>query len=131
MLGFRNNWIVINVPNVHDWTFDTKAKYIRAYNGLYLINEHAVEWLDQFLTANLHILSEKPVNMEIYGRCDITGVPDTEADPVQNIYYHDRKAYFNEIADKFDERITEVEEEKRNQAKKRLTDVLKEPKLIS
>ena len=38
MLAFRNNWIVINVPNAHFWTHDTKCKYPRAFNGLYLIN---------------------------------------------------------------------------------------------
>ena len=87
MMAHRNNWIVINVPNVHYWTYDTKAKYPRAFNGLYLINEHAVEWLDQFRTANDHILSQKPVDMDIYGKHDITGVHVDEAEPVQNIYY--------------------------------------------
>lgn len=38
MYAYKNNWLVINVPNVYKWTFDRKIKYIRAYNGLYLIN---------------------------------------------------------------------------------------------
>lgn len=38
MMAHKNGWIVINVPNAYLWTHDTKAKYPRAYNGLYMIN---------------------------------------------------------------------------------------------
>lgn len=38
MLAHKNNWIIINVPNAYKWTHDKKAKYPRAYNGLFLIN---------------------------------------------------------------------------------------------
>jgi len=42
MWAFKNNWILINVPSAYKWTNDRKAKYERAYNGLYVIHEHAV-----------------------------------------------------------------------------------------
>lgn len=42
MWAFKNNWIVINVPSAYKWTNDRQAKYERAYNGLYVIHEHAV-----------------------------------------------------------------------------------------
>lgn len=38
MWAFKNNWILVNVPNAYKWTNDRKAKYERAYNGLYVIH---------------------------------------------------------------------------------------------
>jgi hypothetical protein len=38
MWAFKNNWIIVNVPNSYKWTNDRKAKYERAYNGLYVIH---------------------------------------------------------------------------------------------
>ncbi len=61
MFAFKNNWIIINVPDSYKWTHDRHIKYPRAYNGLYLINEHAVQWLDQFITANQEILEKRSV----------------------------------------------------------------------
>ncbi len=58
MWAFKNNWIIVNVPNSYKWTNDRKAKYERAYNGLYVIHQHAVEWLDQFKNANSHLLTK-------------------------------------------------------------------------
>lgn len=74
MFAHKNGWITINLPNAYKWTQNRKTKYVRAYNGLYLIQEHAVEWLDQFLTANKEILEKRKVDESIYGKCDITGV---------------------------------------------------------
>ena len=45
--------------------------------------------------------------MNIFGKYDITGVREDEADPVPNIYYADRKTYFNEVSDKFKQRTTD------------------------
>jgi hypothetical protein len=130
MFGYKNGWIIINVPNVYKWTFDRKAKYIRAFNGLYLINEHAVEWLDQFITANRPLLESRSINEEIYGKCDITGVSEKESEPVPNIYYEDRKTYFNEIGDKFGQRVQGEEEMFKEQAKKRIRNILAQPKNV-
>lgn len=79
MYAYKNNWITITVPNAYKWTQIKKTKYVRAYNGLYLIQEHAIEWLDQFLCANKEILENKIVDMSIYGKCDITGIPESES----------------------------------------------------
>ena len=66
MFAFKNNWIIVNLPDAYKWTHDRHIKYPRAYNGLYLINEHAVQWLDQFITANQEIL-EKRFMSEVCG----------------------------------------------------------------
>lgn len=38
MFGYKNGWITVNVPNAYKWTQYRSTKYVRAYNGLYLIN---------------------------------------------------------------------------------------------
>lgn len=42
MFAYKNNWITVTVPDAYKWTQFKKTKYVRAYNGLYLIQEHAV-----------------------------------------------------------------------------------------
>lgn len=130
MLAHKSGWIVVNVPNAYKWTHDTKAKYPRAHNGLYVITEHAIKWLDQFMNANLEILRNNKVNMEIFGKYDLTGVHEDEADPVQDIYYADRKTNFNEVSEKMKQRTQDEQEQQRVDAKKRITNVLKNPKNI-
>ena len=76
LYAYKNNWIVLNVPSGLKWTHDRNLQrgVDRAYNGLFLVYDHAVDWLDQFATANEHLLKKMEVNMEIYGKCDITGM---------------------------------------------------------
>lgn len=42
MYAHKHNWITVNLPNAYKWTQNRRIKYVRAYNGLYLVNEHAV-----------------------------------------------------------------------------------------
>lgn len=100
MYAHKNKWIVVNVPDCRKWTHERK-KVTRFYNGLYLQNEAAVQWLDQFLRANDVILNEKPVDMQLLGKYDITGIHDDEYEPVPNLYYEDRNTYFDEISVKY------------------------------
>ena len=86
MWAFKNNWIVINVPSAYKWTNDRQAKDERAYNGLYLIHEHAVEWLDQFRTCNEHLLAKIQFKPQLYGKHDITGTHENEYEPVPNLW---------------------------------------------
>lgn len=73
MYAFKNNWIVINVPNVHKWTQDHLATPVKMFNGLFVIDEHVVEWLDEFKTANEHLLKDMKVDLSLYGKMDLTG----------------------------------------------------------
>jgi hypothetical protein len=65
------------------------------YNGLYVINDQAVQWLDQFLHANKDKLEKYPINKDIFGKYDITGVFLDESDPVPNHYIEERRTHFN------------------------------------
>lgn len=37
MFAFKNNWIVISVPNAVKWTQDLQATPKKMYNGLFVI----------------------------------------------------------------------------------------------
>ena len=106
MFAYKNNWIVINVPNCYKWTQNKKNDIQRCFNGLYLMNKDAVEWLDQFMTANeAHLLNNK-VDMSFYGKYDLSGYNSDFPDPVpKELYYEDRRTYFHEISKIFRQRI--------------------------
>ena len=72
------------------------------------MNKEAVEWLDQFITANESHLINNKVDMSLYGKHDIAGIREDLPDPIpEDFYYEDRKTYFNEISKKFKKRLPE------------------------
>lgn len=95
------------------------------YNGLFVIQQHVIEWLDEFKTINEHIIKNIKVDLSKYGKMDLTGHNVEHFEPVPNIYYQDRQTYFNDVNKKFEQR---VEMEFDTRPKWRLTDILKEPK---
>lgn len=97
MLGFKNNWIVISTPNIMKWTQDKTVTPVKMFNGLFVVEEHVLEWLEEFKTTNEHILKEMPADLSLYGKIDLTGTHEEEFEPVPNIYYEDRQTYFNDI----------------------------------
>lgn len=46
MYAFKNNWIVININNVMKWTQDRLVQPVKMFNGLFVVQEHVLEWLD-------------------------------------------------------------------------------------
>lgn len=73
MYAFKNQWILINVPNVQKWTRGHRATPVKMFNGLFIIEQHVLEWLDEFKTANEHLLKDMKVDMSLYGKMDLTG----------------------------------------------------------
>ena len=120
MFAFKNNWIVITTPNIMKWTQDRVANPERMYNGLFVIEQHVMQWLDQFKTLNGHILKDMPVNLDLYGKMDITGVHQGQYQPVPNIYYKERQTYFNDVDKLYEDRF---QEEYDTRPKWRMTDV--------
>jgi hypothetical protein len=37
MYGFKNNWLVINIPNVSKWTQDHTVTPVKMFNGLFVV----------------------------------------------------------------------------------------------
>jgi hypothetical protein len=95
MWAHKNNWITINVPSGYKWTNDRSAKIELAYNGLHMVHEHSVDWLDQFLNCNEQMLADIPINGELFGKFDITGTHLKEYEPVPNLWDDRRKVHFN------------------------------------
>lgn len=120
MMGFKNNWIVVTTPNIMKWTQDLNVKPYKMFNGLFVVEEHVLEWLDEFKTTNQHILKDMKVNKDLYGKIDLTGCHENEFEPVPNIYYHDRQTYFNDIHKEYQDRV-DIEFDTRY--KWRMTDV--------
>ena len=52
MFAFKNKWVTVSVTDGYRWTHDRKVKPVKMYNGLFVIEEHVLQWLDQFKTAN-------------------------------------------------------------------------------
>jgi hypothetical protein len=46
MYAYKNNWIVIATPNILKWTQDLSVTPSKMFNGLFNIQEHAIEWLE-------------------------------------------------------------------------------------
>lgn len=74
MYALKNNWLVINIPNVQKWTQDLKATPTKMFNGLFVVEEHVLEWLDEFKTINGKLLASMKVSKDLYGKIDLTGV---------------------------------------------------------
>ena len=77
MLAFKNNWIVVSIP-VMKWTQDLNVTPNKMFNGLFVIQEHVMEWLKDFKTTNEHILKDMKINHSIYGNIDLTGANKEE-----------------------------------------------------
>lgn len=73
LFAHKNDWIVINVPNAYKWTQNLKSSMQRTFNGLFLMNNEAVQWLDQFMTVNKKHLLNNKVDMSLYGKYDFSG----------------------------------------------------------
>jgi hypothetical protein len=56
MYGYKNNWILISTPNIMKWTQDRNVTPKKMFNGLFVIEEHVLEWLEEFKAINGHIL---------------------------------------------------------------------------
>ena len=45
MFAYKNNWILIHTPKLVKWTQDLDVTPVKMFNGLFVIEEHAIEWL--------------------------------------------------------------------------------------
>lgn len=97
MWAYKNNWIVLNLPNAYKLNNDPTVTYRRAYNGLFITEDYAKKWLEQFRSANLELVKKTKVNMDLYGKIDFTGVHDNEYNPIPNLYNPKRDTYFNDV----------------------------------
>lgn len=123
MYAYKNNWLLLS-PNVMKWTQDRNVTPTKMFNGLFVIQEHVLEWLDEFKSINGHLIKDMKVDTSLYGKIDLTGTHPDEYSPVPNIYYADRHTHFDDINKIYQDR---VESEFDTRYKWRLPDVLPQP----
>jgi len=76
----ENSWLNITVPSCMEFT---EGAYLveRMENGLYLQLELAQRFLSDLRVQNEEIFSNMDVNMDRYGKFDMTGVRDGDPEP--------------------------------------------------
>lgn len=97
MWAYKNGWLVLNLPNAYKLNNDPSVTYRRAYNGMFMTEDYARKWLEQFRSANLELVKKTRVNLDLYGKIDYTGIHDNEYNPIPNLYDPKREVHFNEV----------------------------------
>lgn len=64
--------------------------------GLYVQNEAAKQFLEQFCSANLENLKNFKVKQDLYGHYNFSGVHDHDPEPTPNFYDPVRKYHFKD-----------------------------------
>jgi small subunit ribosomal protein S29 len=64
--------------------------------GLFLQEESAKLFLEQFCAANEKLLKEFKVNLNLWGKYNISGLHDHDPEAVPNLYDPLRKYYFRD-----------------------------------
>jgi small subunit ribosomal protein S29 len=126
----ENDWAVVNIPRARKYT--TVAILIeRHINGLYLQHQLAKELLEDLFKSNEQKFEELKVNLDIYGKYDMTGISDEEAEPCPRIWDQQRRVW----SDAWRDHLTEFEiqqiENDTPRMEGRISDFLKEPKTLS
>lgn len=101
MWAIKSNWLVFKLPSVRAVTHSSVERVeFHDKSRLFMTPGLAHELLKEILSTNEHLLSEIPVDMNLYGKYNMVGVHKDEPNPVPNFYIADRKTYFYET-DKF------------------------------
>ena len=103
----ENSWINITIPSCAEFT-DNTFLVERMENGLYLQFELAQRLLNDLRTQNEQIFSEMDVDLERYGKRDMTGVKDGDPepcprtwDPLRQCWSDDWKGYLYDVELKY------------------------------
>ena len=126
----ENEWVVINVPRARKF-INGEAIIERHINGLYMQKELAKEFLQDLNVSNQQKFEEIKVDLDLYGKFDMTGISDDEPEPCPRIWDNQRKVW----SDAWKQHLTdfELKEIAENTPKmmERISDHLKEPKTLS
>jgi hypothetical protein len=125
----ENNWAVISVPRARKFTTN-KLQIERHFNGLYMQKQLAKEFLEDIRFSNQQKFEELKVNLDIYGKFDMTGIHDDEPEPCPRVFDTRRRVW----SDSWKDHLTEFELKQIAQdtpkMKERISDFLKEPKTL-
>ena len=125
----ESDWINFTISNPEEFV-GGKTDLFRHKNGLYTQDDLAANMLFAFKHSNEQKLQDFEVDMNLYGKFDLTGVHDREHEPCPRVWDPVREVY----SDHWKEQLLELEV-KNLQAKYetmnyRLSDKLRDPKTI-
>lgn len=105
-------------------------KIDRHINGLYLQPQLAKELLEDLKISNQARFEEMKVNLDLYGKFDMTGIHDDEPEPCPRVFDPRRRTY----SDAWKEHLTEYELKQiakdTPRMQQRISDFLKEPETL-
>ena len=82
----ENNWVNLSFPHCDQVMEDLNHRPERMENGLYLQVNLAARLLNDIYTANEAAFKEMDVNLDLYGKIDMTGVHEDDDDPCPREY---------------------------------------------
>jgi len=123
------NWVSLAITN-HEEFVDASWPIFRWKNGLYLQKELAVRLLKDFGTSNAQICREFDVDLNVYGKCDISGVHDDEAEPCPRVWDEKRKVWSDAWKEAFYDNEVKSMQAKYDLMDYRLSDKLEAPQKL-
>ena len=90
-----NNWMNVSITNQEEFV-DGTWNIFRYKDGLYHQKDLAVRLLKDFGTSNAQMSREFEVDLDVYGKCDMSGVHDSENEPCPRVWDELRKTWTDE-----------------------------------
>ena len=147
MWAYKSKWIVAKLPSAYLATHNRVETLIyHPDSRLHLQYDFAIKILEDLFSCNREIFSEMEVDLNLYGKFNLSGVHDEEPNPVPNFYIEERQTYFyeydnvryqmdyvdgaDEYEDEYKMKETEQEVEFKHQLRRRLSNELQKPTTI-
>jgi small subunit ribosomal protein S29 len=125
----ENNWAVVAIPRARKFTHGG-IHIERHLNGLYMQPQLAKELLEDLRIANQQKFDDFKVNLDIYGKFDMTGIHDDEPEPCPRTFDPRRRTW----SDAWKDHLTDMELKQiakdTPRMQKRISDFVKEPRTL-
>ena len=125
----ENEWVNLSVTDPEKF-ISGKTDLLRYKNGLYLQQNLAKQFLEDFRTSNEQILREFEVDMAHYGKFDISGVRDGDPEPCPRVWDEKRQVYTDQWRDMLYDIEVKHMEAKYETMNYRISDKLADPKTL-
>ena len=130
----ENYWVNVSVTNFERFTGMEnkvdKTDLFRFKNGLYLQKDLAAELLSDFKKSNEQVCNEFEVDMSYYGKYDISGIKDGEAEPCPRVWDESRKTWSDEWKQLLYAEEIKAFQDLYDKMNYRLSDKLRDPKKL-
>jgi len=125
--AFDNNWASIMVPSGRKLVRGNE-KVVQHSCGLYMQPETAMQILTGIQRTNADLFAEIPVNLNLYGKCNLAGWHDNEGPAIIRDYDTYRESWSDYWKTLFTEEQHKIMDKEKAKYDLRLSKVLPEPK---